>query len=82
MYLGPNPEYLTDSAYINDKPLNCLMYADDIVLLSTSSTGLQDELNILSKYCKDWCPDVNVSKIKVWIFNKPGKQLKNDFFFK
>ena len=40
------PEYLTDSpdpAYINDKPLNCLMYADDIVLLSTSATGLQDK---------------------------------------
>ena len=62
--------------------MNCLIYADDIVLLSTSSTGLQNKLNKLSKYCKDWFLDVKDSKTKVTIFlNKPGKQLKNVFFF-
>ena len=84
IFINDLPEYLIDSpdpADIDDEPLNCLMYADDIVLLSTPSTGFQEKLNNLSTYCKDWCLDVNVSKTKVLIFNKPVKQLKNDFFF-
>ena len=84
IFINDLPDYLTeypDPAYINNQPLNCLMYADDIVLLSTSSTGLQDKLDKLSKYCNDWCLDVNVSKTKVLIFNKPGKQVQNNFFF-
>ena len=93
MYLAQNlfkifvndlPDYLTDSpdsVYINDLPLNCLMYADDIVLLSTSTTGLQDKLDKLSKFCQDWCLEVNASKTKVLVFNKSGEQMQNDFFF-
>ena len=84
IFIDDLPEYLTESpdpAYINNQLLNSLMYADDIVLLSTSSTGLQDKLDKLSKYCNDWCLDVNVSKTKVLMFNKPGKQVHNNFFF-
>ena len=55
------------------------MYADDIVLLSKSSKGLQQKLNCLDKFCTDWCLDVNVSKTKVLIFNKAGRHLKENF---
>ena len=37
IFINDLPEYLTESpdpAYINNQPLNCLMYADDIVLPS------------------------------------------------
>ena len=57
------------------------MYADDIVLLSSPSTGLQDKLNKLSKFCQDWCLEVSVSKTKVLVFNKSGKQVQNGFLF-
>ena len=67
-------------AYIYNKPLYCLMYADNIVLFSTSS-WLQDKLDKLSKYCKDRRLYVSVSKTKVLIFNKSGKQVQNNFFF-
>ena len=30
----------SDPVFLNSLPLNCLMYADDIVLLSSSSAGL------------------------------------------
>jgi hypothetical protein len=49
------------------------MYADDIILLSSSANGLPEKLDILSKYCKDWCLNVNTLKTKIMIFNKAGK---------
>ena len=55
------------------------MYADDIVLLSTSPQGLQNKLDILKQYCNDWCLTVNTNKTKVLIFNKAGKHIKHTF---
>lgn len=60
--------------FINDLPCNIqntdndvdlndnFIYADDVVLLSKSQMGLQQKFDCLSKFCKDWCLTVNVSK--------------------
>lgn len=45
------------------------MYADDMVLLSPTAEGLQENLNLLNTYCKDWCRKVNAQKTKVIVFN-------------
>ena len=50
----------------------CLLYADDIILLSESEADLQRCLDKLSQYCKLWCLNVNNEKSKVMIFNKAG----------
>ena len=42
--------------------LNCLLYADDVILLSQSEVGLQNCLKKLENYCADWCLDVNLDK--------------------
>ena len=55
------------------------MYADDIVLLSTTAAGLQEKLNKLRNLCHDWCLEVNVTKTKVLIFNKAGRLLDDSF---
>jgi hypothetical protein len=55
------------------------MYADDIILLSSSSNGLQEKIDIFSKYCKDWCLNVNTLKTKIMIFNNAGKFHNIDF---
>ena len=57
------------------------MYADDIILLSTSAKGLQEKLDIhvLNTYCKDWCLTVNTNKTKILIFNKAGRLIKHSF---
>ena len=84
IFINDLPSYLNDTpdlVFVNDLPLNCLMYADDIVLLSTTPAGLQDKLNKLHKFCEDWCLEVNVSKTKVLVFNKPGRLLENMFYF-
>ena len=52
--------------------LNCLMLADDIVLMSESAEGLQQYLNKLHTYTKQWNLTVNTSKTKVIVLNKGG----------
>ncbi|MCU7801522.1 MAG: hypothetical protein KZQ70_15665, partial [gamma proteobacterium symbiont of Lucinoma myriamae] len=56
--------------------ISCLMYADDIVLLSNSDTGLQILLDKLQRFCQKWNLKVNIAKTKIIIFNKAGKILK------
>jgi len=46
------------------------LYADDLIILSRSKTGLQNCLNTLSSYCKTWMLKVNTKKTKIMIFQK------------
>jgi hypothetical protein len=45
--------------------LSCLMYADDAILLSETSEGLQNCLYKLHKYCEVWRLQVNIKKNKI-----------------
>ena len=54
----------------NGSRLNCLLYADDLVLISNSTKGLQNALTILSQFCEDWLLNVNAKKTKILIFQK------------
>jgi hypothetical protein len=56
------------------------MYADDVVLISRSETGLQNCLDRLATYCNRWNLIINTKKTKVVIINKTGKR-KNMHFF-
>ena len=53
--------------------INMLAYADDMLLLSTSKSGLQKALNILQIYCRKWQLVVNETKTKIVIFNRVDK---------
>ena len=84
IFINDLPSYLSecvDPVDVNGNILQCLMYADDIVLLSTSSEGLQQRLNVLNIFCQEWCLDLNVSKTKILIFNKAGKLIKDNLYF-
>ena len=61
-----------EPAELDNCPINCLMYADDIVLISKSQEGLQRSLNSLNEYCNEWDLTVNTDKTKVVVFNKRG----------
>ena len=52
--------------------LSCLMYADDIVLLSESKEGIENCLNKLSEYTQKWMMEVNTTKSKIITFQKCG----------
>ena len=86
---GDNLSSILFNLFINDIPsifnhsccpvqldhskINCLMYADDLVLLSESEEGLQNCLIQLYNYCEKWGLYVNVKKTKSLVFNNTGR---------
>ena len=56
-----------------------VLYADDIVLLSSSPEGLQKSLDTLADFCSCWKLKVNTSKSKIVVFNSNGKSFLNHF---
>lgn len=54
----------------NGEKLTSLLYADDLVLLSKSSEGLQNCINVVSSFCESWHLTVNHKKSKVLIFSR------------
>ena len=60
----------------NGTKLNCLLYADDLVILSRSKEGLKNCLKNLEAFNSKWLLDVNLKKTKVMVFNKTGKKLR------
>ena len=59
----------------NGVPLNCLFYADDLVLVSTIASGPQKQINILQKYSEKWLLKINLKKTKTVIFQKQKSQI-------
>jgi len=55
-----------------------LLFADDIVLLSYSAMGLQNQINILEEACKALSLMINFDKTKVMVFRKGGFLSKNE----
>ena len=58
----------------NGSKINALLYADDLIILSRSITGLQNCLNTLSSYCKSWILKISPKNTKVTIFQKRLKK--------
>ena len=58
----------------SDSPLPPLLYADDMVLLSTSAAGLQRQLQLLEQYCRQWGLTVNTVKTKAMLLSGADKQ--------
>ena len=85
IFINDLPTYLekaSDAVKLQYENLDCLMYADDIVIFSTSPEGLQNKLNLLENYCDDWGLKVNTNKTKIITFNKAGRNIKYKFLYK
>lgn len=80
LFVGDLPaifDQTCDPVSLHNTDISCLMFADDLVILSTTSTGLQTALDKLDSYCTKWGLCLNMNKTKVMIFNKSGHLLKN-----
>ena len=55
-----------------------LLFADDVTLLSTTSTGLQNQLDCLKTCCQERKMEVNKDKTKMMVFRKGGFLAKNE----
>ena len=54
----------------------CLLYADDIVILSQTQTGLQYKLDRLCDYCNAWGLQINRDKTMVVIFTRKDPKIQ------
>lgn len=58
-----------DPVQLGDRFICCLLYADDVLLMSRSPSGLQRSLSVLYEYSKKWGLVVNLKKTKIMVFN-------------
>jgi exonuclease III len=67
-------DHKCDAPTLDTSKVGCLLFADDAVVLSTSASGLQQELHNLQHYCQKWELTVNTSKTKVMVFSPSGRK--------
>ena len=81
IYVNDLPEIFnkdTDSPKLGNHFINCLMYADDLVLLSLSADGLQKKLIKLNQYCQKWDLEINISKTKLMVMSIKKDKCQNE----
>ena len=78
LFINDLVEYLqsdiTEAVKLNGYSCNCLMYADDLLLLSESWEGLCQTMDKLGNYCTQWKLNISSKKTKIMIFGKNIKQ--------
>ena len=71
-----------DQVTLGDMNFSCLLYADDLLLLSTSPNGLQQCIRKLESYCDNNGLIVNLKKTNVITFCKNGRLSNEKYFYK
>ena len=69
-----------DPVFLNHQKINCLLYADDLILFSDSPAGLQNCLDRLTEYTKKWDLRINLKKTKILVFQGNGRRVDSPFF--
>ena len=64
---------MAEAVKINGYSCNCLMYADDLLLLSESWEGLCHSLDKLGYYSAKWRLGISSKKTKIMVFGKYSK---------
>ena len=69
-----------DPLNINGEDVSCLLWADDLILLSSSPVGLQNAINKTHLFYTNLGLQMNAKKTKVLVFNPRGIKIKNENF--
>ena len=56
--------------FLGPHQVSCLLYADDLILVSESKEGLQESIDKLSQFTSKWFLEVNMKKTKCLVFTK------------
>ena len=65
---------VTEPINLNGYSCNCLLYADDLLLMSESWEGLCQSMNKLGEYSAKWKLNISSKKTKIMVFSKLNKQ--------
>ena len=63
-----------DPVHLGTTKVNCLLCADDLVLLSQSRSGLEESLTQLESYIERWRLEINQKKSKMLIFGSKSQR--------
>ena len=63
-----------------NEPIGCLIWADDLLLISETEAGLDCMLKSLKHYATINGLTINIEKTKVMIFNKTGRHIRKNFY--
>ena len=66
-----------DPVTILNEKINCLLWADDVVIFSRSSLGLQNAIDKTKAFYDSLGLEINQQKTKVMVFNGRGLKLAN-----
>ena len=61
--------------------MGCLIWADDLLLMSKSKDGLDNMLSALKNFTEKNGMTLNIKKTKIMIFNKNGRHIRKNFYF-
>lgn len=78
LFINDFPKCIGSGLQWEGKSINCLMFADDIVLLANDPSTLQQMINKVENYCDTWGLNINLEKSKIMIFRKRGKLAKKE----
>ena len=77
-----NQENDTNIFLEEGKFINALMYADDLIILSETESGLQKQIDKVSAFCEKRKLEINVKKTKIMNFNRGNRLVKRNFTYK
>ena len=71
----------TPAKLSEEKQISCLIWADDLLILSETETGLNNMLHDLKVYAEGNGLTINTDKTQCMIFNKTGRLLRRNFAY-
>ena len=83
IYMADFPRSLSQNIGVqitNEHKMNCILWADDIIILSESEEGLNTLLGQLKDYSDLNQLKVNTEKTKCMIFNRTGRLIRRNFY--
>ena len=69
-----------DPIDLDGTPINHLLYADDLIVMSTTSEGLKSSLRRIEEFYSKWKLTINIDKSKCLIFNAQGRLKTNETY--
>ncbi len=87
LYINDIPKYLNamttskNNITLQGEDVDHFLYADDLVILSSSRAGLQEKLHGLGAFADAKELTINTKKSKVMVFNESGKTLRKEFCY-